>query len=291
MSTLNLFPARIRFTNPDGTLTPEAVRVLNVLVERAGGVDGMGAGDLALLAAFVGTPEADSGANDLLTLSAFATPPAKASADVIDDVAPVADLAELRKYAQALEIRYLFEPTFVVPWDRPGQIGLRTRNTGAFSQLGVDDGTELLPSFQLGTDPATGFYRIGANNWGFSVSGFKLVDFAATAVGIVGSLSATGQLKSAVATGTAPLQVTSTTKVANLNVDKLQDKDWATPGSIGTTTPAAGKFTSLQSGPAGFNGQSARTPDSLGAAATDPASTQALANTMRTVLIAWGIGS
>ena len=37
MATLNLFPARIRFTNTDGTLTPEAYRALQVLFERVGG--------------------------------------------------------------------------------------------------------------------------------------------------------------------------------------------------------------------------------------------------------------
>ena len=40
MSILNLFPARIRFVNPDGTLTEEALRMLAVLVDRVGGVLG-----------------------------------------------------------------------------------------------------------------------------------------------------------------------------------------------------------------------------------------------------------
>ena len=37
MSTLNLFPARIAFVNPDGTLTNEAYRALTVLFARVGG--------------------------------------------------------------------------------------------------------------------------------------------------------------------------------------------------------------------------------------------------------------
>jgi len=37
MSVLNLFPARVRFVNPDGTLTPVALRMLEVLVARVGG--------------------------------------------------------------------------------------------------------------------------------------------------------------------------------------------------------------------------------------------------------------
>lgn len=40
MSVLNLFPARIRWCNPDGTLTPEALRMLEVLVQRVGGMLG-----------------------------------------------------------------------------------------------------------------------------------------------------------------------------------------------------------------------------------------------------------
>ena len=40
MTTLNLFPARIAFVNPDGTLTTEAYRALQVLFSRVGGALG-----------------------------------------------------------------------------------------------------------------------------------------------------------------------------------------------------------------------------------------------------------
>lgn len=40
MSTLSLFPARVRFTNADGTLTPEAYRSLQTLLARVGGLTG-----------------------------------------------------------------------------------------------------------------------------------------------------------------------------------------------------------------------------------------------------------
>lgn len=40
MTTLSLFPARIRFTNTDGTLTPEAYRALKILFDRVGGALG-----------------------------------------------------------------------------------------------------------------------------------------------------------------------------------------------------------------------------------------------------------
>ncbi len=61
------------------------------------------------------------------------------------------------------------------------------------------------------------------------------------------SVSYSGQLTSTVTTGTAPMVITSTTKVANLNADLLDGGDWATPGSIGVTTPNGGAFTSLSS--------------------------------------------
>jgi hypothetical protein len=59
------------------------------------------------------------------------------------------------------------------------------------------------------------------------------------------TVSASGQITSTVSTGTAPLVVASTTKVANLNADQLDGADWAAPAAIGTGTPAAGTFTTL----------------------------------------------
>lgn len=66
------------------------------------------------------------------------------------------------------------------------------------------------------------------------------------AAGAFSTVSATGQITSTLADGTAPMVVTSTTKVANLNVDKLDGKDWAAPDAIGSTTPAAADFTTLE---------------------------------------------
>jgi hypothetical protein len=66
---LNLFPARIRFVNPDGTLTTEALRMLDVLVSRVGGTLGdIGADVFAM-------PDApDAEAADLLAQQAEAEP-------------------------------------------------------------------------------------------------------------------------------------------------------------------------------------------------------------------------
>ncbi len=50
---------------------------------------------------------------------------------------------------------------------------------------------------------------------------------------------------STVATGTAPLTVTSTTVVPNLNVSQLLGSTWVSPGAIGSTTANTGAFTTL----------------------------------------------
>lgn len=70
------------------------------------------------------------------------------------------------------------------------------------------------------------------------------VTFASSVTGITG-LSLSGQLTSTVVTGTAPFVVASTTKVTNLNADKLDGNDWLAPGSIGSTTPGSGAFTTI----------------------------------------------
>jgi len=59
------------------------------------------------------------------------------------------------------------------------------------------------------------------------------------------SLSVSGQLTSTVATGTAPLVVTSTTNVANLNASSLNGATFSSPGAIGNTTASTGDFTNL----------------------------------------------
>ena len=53
------------------------------------------------------------------------------------------------------------------------------------------------------------------------------------------TISATGVITSSLGTGTAPLSIASTTKVANLNADLLDGADWASPSALGSTAPAA----------------------------------------------------
>jgi hypothetical protein len=52
----------------------------------------------------------------------------------------------------------------------------------------------------------------------------------------VGTLSATGQITSTVAVGTAPLVITSTTNIPNLNASTLTGGSWSSPNALGSGT-------------------------------------------------------
>lgn len=66
------------------------------------------------------------------------------------------------------------------------------------------------------------------------------------AAGVFTTISASGQITSTLATGTAPFVIASTTQVLNLNASQLVGATWASPAAIGTGTPAAGTFSSLK---------------------------------------------
>ena len=133
---------------------------------------------------------------------------------------------------------------------------------------GFPAGTVSLPSLYWGTDTATGFYRIGLNNIGYSHNGTKLIDFSSLLVGVTGGVSVTTQFTSSVATGTPPLVVASTTNVANLNASSLGGATFAAPGPIGGGTPDTGTFTSITtSGGATFHTTNTALTNGAGAAA------------------------
>ncbi len=48
------------------------------------------------------------------------------------------------------------------------------------------------PSIYMTGYATTGWYNIGANNWGFAVSGAKVLDVSSTGLAVTGGLSATG---------------------------------------------------------------------------------------------------
>lgn len=62
---------------------------------------------------------------------------------------------------------------------------------------------------------------------------------------VIGNTTA-NQFLSTVPTGTAPFVVASTTQVANLNVSQLESFSWEIPGTIGSTTPNSGAFSTFR---------------------------------------------
>jgi len=77
------------------------------------------------------------------------------------------------------------------------------------------------------------------------------------AAGSFTQINASGQIVSTETTGVAPFTIASTTQVGNLNVSQLEGHTWEAPGTIGSTTPNSGAFSSLSaSGTATFAGAS-----------------------------------
>ena len=134
-------------------------------------------------------------------------------------------------------------------WAAPASIGSATPNAAAFTTVSASG--VVTSTVSTGTAPFTVASTTKVSN--LNVDQLDGADWAAPAS--IGSatpnaaafttVSASGQITSTVSTGTAPLVVASTTKVSNLNADLLDGADWASPSAIGTTTAAAGTFTTL----------------------------------------------
>lgn len=229
---LNLFPSRIRFVNPDGTLTPEASRVFATLLDRVGGTIGMGSDEFALLAAFVPT---DVRAPDAVSLFVAAPQSRSQAAPEFDALAPIWGGFTGRE--RDTDVRSSFVPIAYAPFDRPPKIGNLRPNEG---------------NFTLAT-ATTEFRRVALP----TVAGMMLnqKDAALTNNGVQWT------------TGKVQMVIGSVV--------------------IGEYTAAGYSVTSGF----GCNGAAPQAVFALGAAATDLASTTALANKLRTALINNGIGS
>lgn len=205
--SIDTFQARFAFVNlDDGTLTPEAFRVLRTWFTRIGGFNSSSNEDLAqLVLQALGTIIVDSAAragladielgqgvdqSALIANMAQRIDELQLLASTVNSLA--AEVASLRQRAADIEQLASHRDPFRVDWERPGKVGSLTSNTGAFT-----------------------------------------------------TISATGQITSTLAIGTAPLVITSTTKVTNLNADMLDGGDWAAPGAIGTTTRNSAAFTTV----------------------------------------------
>lgn len=152
-----------------------------------------------------------------------------------------AELAELRKELHSLAVAAIF-PAQQTDWEHPGKLGDKAPNTVKATTLNVDPagtvGTVLLPAAYLAADTTTGLYRPALNQWGLTVSALNVVTWSATGALYKQNVSTEKQLISTVAIGTAPLVVTSATKVPNLYVDRAALADTATILTAPTTYPA-----------------------------------------------------
>src|SRR5688572_13618888 len=61
--------------------------------------------------------------------------------------------------------------------------------------LKASSGTAAAPSHTFGSDPDTGAYRKGANNYGIAVGGTEIVDVVSTGVSVTGDVTASGAVK------------------------------------------------------------------------------------------------
>lgn len=138
---------------------------------------------------------------------------------------------------------------------------LATSGSGAITATavpfsGVSSSTNTTGALVLGTGSSLTVSGSGTNN----ATTLNGATFAApgaiggTTPGSVAAttISASGAITSTLATGTAPFTVASTTQVSNLNASQLIGATWVSPGTIGSTTPSTGAFTTLSAGTAKF---------------------------------------
>ena len=89
------------------------------------------------------------------------------------------------------------------------------------------------PSIYMTGYATTGWYNIGANNWGFAVSGAKVLDISSTGLAVTGEISATGALR---LYGSAGGQITQNGGVGGLyfaNTGVSTDQRFLTTNSAG----------------------------------------------------------
>lgn len=146
MATLSLFPARIRFTNADGTLTPEAYRALQVLFQRVGGTLGDNGEDV--FAAF-GGGDMDATMGEV---SARETLMQSASSD---------DCCQSLDLSQPVEAD-LFFPDVVQP-----------AGGNSADKVVVKAGTSASPSITTEGDENTGVYFPAADSVGVVTGGVE----------------------------------------------------------------------------------------------------------------------
>lgn len=272
---LNLFPQRAAIGRVDARgnvyMTDEFTRALAVLSVRVGGPSGASTADLDVAAAHASAVQyghvLEQAAADL-------------QRQVVELAGQFALLAEVRKGLAELE-RAAVEVQMPTDWEHPGKIGAGTANSGKFTTLEATSQVTLNPANQP-------------------------VDIKPTGTGLLTiQPAAVGQVDNMELGRTAP-QAARVTTLNKLTLTQpatgatLTLADGKTLTVSATLTLTGNDGASLNIGAGGTLGSAAfqnsgafaaRSGTALAPAATDPASTQALANSLRSVLLSVGIGS
>lgn len=180
-NNLNLFPARVPIgvVQPDGTvlMMPEFVRAMRALFERVGGAAGMGADDLAILTSSMAQID-HMQSQAIEDIGAVMAPDwsgriGELLAEVEDLRRQVtqferlhAELAEVRKALEDVEAQAIYRDPGRTDWERPGQIGSLTANSGAFTTVQSSGGAGFNgapPQTAAASGGALAAYGAGAN--------------------------------------------------------------------------------------------------------------------------------
>lgn len=113
MAALQLFPARIQFVNPDGTLTPPAYRALQAIVERTGGVLGNAGGDTFVTSNdFSGVEASQSAGGDVSADVVMGQASEPAMHDTVTQPASISSVSEMVMQPASLDAMHLDIPQF-----------------------------------------------------------------------------------------------------------------------------------------------------------------------------------
>ena len=124
----------------------------------------------------------------------------------------------------------------------------QTTMTGQFKSA---SGTVSAPGLVFASDLTSGWYRIGADNWGFSVSGTKLLDLSSAVFGVTGALTVSNEFTVSAGSLSLPTgsietadladNIVTTAKVtdANITYAKVQNVS-ATDRLLGRYSSGAG---------------------------------------------------
>lgn len=263
---LNILPPRV----PIGTFTdqfgkshdvlpsPELTRSLADLITRVGGPTAFSSDELLALAS---TDPGDSSA-----LAVLQNKVREQAAELASFAGTAARLAAMERKLEDLARLAHSTGSAPVDWEHPGKIGAASANSGKFTTLEATDLVKLNPKDK----PVD-----------IKPTGTALVTIQPAQAGQVDNMEL-GKTAPQAARVTSLNKVTVTQPATGATLTLADGATLAVPGAGGTLGSAAYESASAFAG---------RSNTALAAVATDAASTQALANSMRAVLISVGVGT